>query len=98
MPRRVLAIIQRGQPIRALYEDGFPYHQVGEAQISRASHVEPVPGTCPFQWQADCSPVGGPLLGPFTTRQAALDAEVAWLVANNIPFPQPAASETQRAP
>lgn len=49
----------------------------------RASHVEPWDAD-PMQWGADLSPVGGPMLGPFTTRRAALDAEVAWLNANNL--------------
>lgn len=31
------------------------------------------------KWWADLLPSGGPVLGPFDTRQAALDAEVAWL-------------------
>lgn len=33
----------------------------------------------PGWWVADMSPSGGPLLGAFPTRQAALDAERAWL-------------------
>lgn len=48
---------------------------VGAARITRASHVEP-DGT---SWRADMSPVGGPVLGPFETRAAALSAEVAYL-------------------
>ena len=48
----------------------------GQATIKRASHVEPTPDN---QWTADMSPSGGPVLGPFPTRQAALDAEVEWI-------------------
>ena len=48
----------------------------GDASINRASHVEP---TATGQWEADMSPVNGPVLGPFRTRQEALDAEVEWL-------------------
>lgn len=48
----------------------------GGASIRRASHVEP---TEAGEWAADLSPIGGPVLGPFETRQAALDAEVAWI-------------------
>ena len=44
-----------------------------------ASHVEPVGEG---QWQADLSPVGGPLLGPYDTRTEAIQAEVDWLNAN----------------
>lgn len=46
-----------------------------ESETKRASHVEP----CRGGWTADLTPVGGPVLGPFTTRKAALDAELAWL-------------------
>ena len=48
------------------------------ARTQRASHVEPGP----TGWTADMAPVGGPVLGPFDTRQTALDAEVAWLRAH----------------
>lgn len=48
----------------------------GELSIRRGSHVEP---TDDGRWQADMSPVGGPVLSPFETRAAALAAEVAWL-------------------
>lgn len=47
-------------------------------RIARASHVEP---THDGRWTADLGPVGGPVLGPFTTRQQALDEEVSWLRA-----------------
>lgn len=47
----------------------------GEARIARASHVEP----CGTAWTADMAPVGGPVLGPYATRQEALNAEVAFL-------------------
>ena len=48
---------------------------LGDATITRASHVEPAAGG----WTADMSPVGGPVLGPFVLRSTALAAEVAWL-------------------
>jgi hypothetical protein len=50
---------------------------LGQATIRRASHVEP---TRDGQWTADLGPIDGPVLGPFETRAAALDAEQAWLV------------------
>ncbi len=52
---------------------------LGTGQIRRASHVEPTAGG---EWEADLSPVDGPLLGPFRTRKEALEAEVAWLKEN----------------
>lgn len=72
--------------MRFIYRDALrPLLEAGQAKIERASHVEPVRdaflhgGT---MWEADLSPVHGPVLGPFTTRQEALDAEVEWLDAN----------------
>ena len=69
-------------------EDGvvtFIYHDaltnrldLGAVDMRRVSHVEP----CGRDWTADMSPVGGPVLGPFTLRQDALDAEMAWLRDN----------------
>ena len=56
--------------------------QQGQATIRRASHVEPgdpVQGQDPLKWYADMAPSSGSVLGPFDTRQAALDAEVAWI-------------------
>ena len=38
------------------------------------------------QWYADLTPVNGPVLGPFDSKQLGLDAEVAWLRENGIPL------------
>lgn len=46
--------------------------------VCRASHVEP---SGRMEWVADMAPVGGPVLGPFDLRSAALAAERAWLEA-----------------
>ncbi len=70
--------------IRFLYDDALaPLMAEGQAEIKRASHVGPV-GT---EWWADLGPVGGPMLGPFKLRREALDAEKAWLLKRDIPFP-----------
>lgn len=37
------------------------------------------------QWYADLLPSAGPVIGPCDSKQAALDAEVAWLSANGFP-------------
>ena len=50
---------------------------LGLATIRRASYVEP---TSEGRWTADLGPMAGPLLGPFETRAAALEAEQTWLV------------------
>lgn len=72
--------------IRFIYGDDLAgLLSEGEAEVTRASHVEPYDGSGGFatqdgvRWTADMRPVDGPVLGPFPTRQAALDAEVAWL-------------------
>jgi hypothetical protein len=51
----------------------------GRCSVTRASHVEPAEGG---GWTADMTPVGGPILGPFTLRSEALDKEVLWLNEN----------------
>ncbi len=63
--------------IRCVYSEELNLPELGRLSIQRGSHVEP---TTDGQWTADLSPVNGPLLGPFTTRTAALKAEEAWLL------------------
>jgi hypothetical protein len=55
--------------------------------VTRASQVQPEPTPDGVRWHADLSPVGGPKLAGFETRQAALDAEVEWLNTNRLPEP-----------
>lgn len=63
--------------VRFIYDDDLrDLLSLGEANISRASHVEPKG----LKWEA--SMVGGPVLGPFDTRQEALAAERSWLNDN----------------
>ena len=50
--------------------------ELGPADVRRASHVEPAAGG---GWTADLSPSGGPTLGPYRLRSAAVAAEVAWI-------------------
>lgn len=66
--------------VQAIYSDDAAemLESVGNVSIARASHVEPTQGG----WSADMSPVGGPVLGPFDRRGAAIDAEIAWLKEN----------------
>lgn len=64
--------------VTAIYSDDLAgLLAQGEAQITRASHVEPLGA----EWTADMSPVGGPVLGPFPLRGDALAAETAYLEA-----------------
>lgn len=73
-------LVEPNGTIMMIYRDDMRslLHE-GQATIKRVSAVEP---TTSGHWTADLSPVHGPILGSFETRQAALDAEVAWLNAN----------------
>jgi len=70
-----------GGRMRGIYNDALaPLLAEGDFTITRASHVEPAPGG----WTADMGPVGGPVLGPFPLRDAALGAENDWLRRNRV--------------
>ena len=62
--------------VRAIYTEAIPIQVFGRVQIERASHVEP---DATGNWWADLQPSHGPVLGPFTFRSAALQAEHDWL-------------------
>jgi hypothetical protein len=65
--------------IHCLYTEALNLAALGTLSIQRASHVEP---DAQGKWWADLAPVGGPLLGPFDRRSAALAAESQWLEAH----------------
>ncbi len=75
----MLLVIDRAGQVRCVYDEAIDLATLGRVEITRASHVEPDPGG---HWLADMRPVGGPVLGPFPRRSAALEAEAAWLEAN----------------
>jgi hypothetical protein len=62
--------------VRCLYTEAIDLGVLGPPRIRRASHVEPDEQG---RWHADLRPVGGPVLGPFDHRWAALAAEITWL-------------------
>jgi hypothetical protein len=69
-----------GATITGIYSDNTAsvLREMGKTKVRRMSHVEPTDDG--QGWTADMSPTGTALvLGPFSTRQEALDAEVAWL-------------------
>ncbi len=72
-------VIDPAGGVRCLYDETLPLTELGRLSIQRGSHVEPNEAG---QWTADLSPVGGPHLGPFATRSAALNAEREWLEQN----------------
>jgi hypothetical protein len=81
-----LNVVISGGQIRFVYNDDLlGLTEQGETKIRRASHVEPAPDG---GWQADMSPVNGPILGPFEKRSVALHHEVEWLKAHDIPQPE----------
>ncbi len=63
----------------SLYDETISLAVLGQLTIHRASHVEP---DSHGEWWADLAPSGGPRLGPFSVRSAALQAETAWLTEN----------------
>ena len=72
-------IIHSDGTASCIYTEEIEIHSLGSLDIKRASHVEP---DMNGEWIADMSPVNGPLLGPFTNRSKALEAEVAWIRRN----------------
>lgn len=72
-------VISPGGVVRCIYSEDFHLAALGNPAISRASFVEPDQHG---GWQADLSPVGGPVLTGFALRSDALAAEQAWLEAH----------------
>jgi hypothetical protein len=62
--------------VRTIYDETIDLGVLGHLSITRASQVEP---DDQGRWQADLTPVGGPVLGPFERRSEALEAERHWL-------------------
>ena len=58
--------------VRAVYTETLDLDALGKADIRRASHVEPGP-------EGWCAQIGETILGPFTKRSEAIQAEVAWI-------------------
>ena len=75
-----LFISPSGQ-IHCLYGEAISLAGLGRCEIRRASHVEP---TAEGEWTADLCPINGPILGPFSERSQALEAEVTWIENNHL--------------
>ena len=75
-------VINADGSARCVYAEDLDLTALGPLSITRASHVEP---DCCGQWLADLSPVGGPILGPFSKRSQALNAEQDWLNSHWLP-------------
>lgn len=69
--------------ISFIYNDGIAgLLELGNADIFRASHVEPEHTHNGIKWFADLYPIDGPKLGPFNNRYDALEAESQWILNN----------------
>ena len=77
-------VVDPGGRVTAIYAEELDLAALGPLHIARASHVEPDKRG---RWTADLGPAGGPVLGPFPLRSAALAAEHAWLVAHRLAPP-----------
>jgi hypothetical protein len=72
-------VVKTDGSVRCVYAEELDLRALGSLTITRASRVEP---GSRGQWVADLSPVGGPVLGPFSRRSQALHAEQDWLNAH----------------
>lgn len=75
-------IVEPGGDVRCLYDELIDLATLGRIHICRASYVEP---DADGQWRVDLGPSGGPQLGPFPGRSAALQAEREWLERAHLP-------------
>ena len=73
-------VVRPDGAVEFVYSDDLrPLLEAGESTIRRASHVEPTPDG---RWQADLTPVGGPVLPATETRQQSLRQETEWIETN----------------
>jgi hypothetical protein len=76
MTSEIELVVDAGGDVRCIYDEVLDLREIGKLQITRASHVEPDRDGL---WWADMGPVGGPALGPYGSRSAALNGEREWL-------------------
>jgi hypothetical protein len=72
----IIAISQEGVATFVWSDDLAKLKTEGECKIERVSNVEPNEQS---EWMADMMLIGGPILGPFETRQEAIDAELRYI-------------------
>jgi hypothetical protein len=75
-PHTLEIVVDSRGVARCIYDELLDLREIGRLRITRASHVEPDGDGF---WWADMGPVGGPLLGPFTSRSEAIETERGWL-------------------
>jgi hypothetical protein len=76
----MILVIRPSGRVECLYDEAIDLAALGSVSIRRARHVEP---DGQGRWWADLAPVNGPVLGPFTRRSSALEAERRWLETNS---------------
>lgn len=88
-PKSKSIIIKPDGTILFVYDDRLlTILEEGDANVVRASHVEPIKfrpigGLMELSgWQADLTPIGGPILGPFLYRSEAISKEIKWIEEN----------------
>ena len=54
----------------------------GTSNIERRSHINPKVTENGVKFFVDLAPSGGPELGPFETREIAIEAEIEWINNN----------------
>lgn len=86
MGKDVQITIRPDGKIEFIHDDSLIFlHELGSVNTRRVSHVEPINGT--KLWQADLSPVNGPILKGkddqgFKTHGEAIEAELTWIKEN----------------
>jgi hypothetical protein len=70
-------VVDAGGDVRCIYDEALDLRELGQLQITRASHVEP---DAEGLWWADMGPSAGPVLGPYRSRSEALAGERGWLI------------------
>lgn len=80
--------------LQAAYEDSLP----SATCVLPVSDGYKIVDTQANKWFADMTPVSGPVLGPFATRDQATAAELDWLDMHNIPLPVTPATVLQQKP
>ncbi|MGA1619762.1 MAG: hypothetical protein ACO37F_14775 [Pirellulales bacterium] len=78
-PTEMQLVVDAAGNVQCIYGEELDLRKIGKLQITRASHVEP---DAEGYWWADMGPVDGPVLGPYSSRSAALAAERAWLLGD----------------
>jgi hypothetical protein len=81
----MLIVVQADGQARCLYGECIDLHTLGSLTIQRASQVEP---DADGRWWVDLSPLKGTVLGPFTLRSQALEAEQRWIEEHHLLKPQ----------